>query len=210
MTSRSTCALGALATMLTACGLAPPAGEARGPAVFETCATCHGSDGQGIEEYGAPAIAGLPEWYLRAELEKFQTGARGAHPDDAQGLRMRSMARSMNHEGDVDAIVAYVAAMPAASPTDGSGDAANGQTLYATCAQCHGEHADGDETRGAPPLLHLDGWYVERQIRNFRQGVRGSSPLDATGRTMQPMALGLTDDQAVRDVVAYVRTLRGS
>jgi cbb3-type cytochrome c oxidase subunit III len=200
----------ALAALLTACGLEPPAGDARGPAVFETCATCHGSEGQGMHEYGAPAIAGLPDWYLRAQLDKFQSGARGAHPDDVQGLRMRSMARSLVHEGDVEAIVAYVAALPAVQPNDGSGDATHGQQVYATCAQCHGDNAMGDQTRGAPPLVNLDGWYVETQIHNFRNGVRGASPLDETGRTMAPMALGLADEQSIRDVVAYIRTLRGS
>lgn len=210
MKSRSTCALVALAAVLGACGLEPPPGEARGPAVFETCATCHGAQGEGMREYGAPAIAGLPEWYVRAEVEKFRSGARGAHPDDVQGLRMRGMARSLNHEGDVEAIAAYVAALPPVSPTDGEGDATHGQALYATCAQCHGEHAEGDETRGAPPLVHLDAWYVETQIHNFRSGVRGASPLDESGRTMAPMALGLADDQSIRDVVAYVRSLRGT
>ena len=210
MTSRPACAVVALAVLLTACGLGPPAGEARGPAVFETCATCHGPEGQGMREYGAPAIAGLPEWYLRAQLDKFQSGARGAHPDDVQGLRMRGMARSLNHDGDVDAIVAYVAALPPAMPADGTGDAETGRALYAPCAQCHGARAAGDEARGAPPLVHLDAWYVETQIHNFQGGVRGTSPLDETGRTMQPMALGLADDQSIHDVVAYIRTLRGS
>ncbi len=212
MKSRSTCALAALAVVLGACGLEPPPGEARGPAVFETCATCHGAQGEGMREYGAPAIAGLPEWYLRAELEKFRSGARGAHPDDVQGLRMRGMARSLNHEGDVEAVAAYVAALPPVPPTDGEGegDATHGEALYATCAQCHGERATGDETRGAPPLVNLDAWYVETQIHNFRAGVRGASPLDESGRTMAPMALGLADDQSIRDVVAYVRSLRGT
>ena len=56
--------LGALTTALAlgtaACKPPEPQGSARGPALYQTCASCHGADGGGRQEYGAPAIAGLP------------------------------------------------------------------------------------------------------------------------------------------------------
>jgi cytochrome c oxidase subunit 2 len=188
----------------------PPEGEARGPALFETCAACHGADGGGMQEFEAPAIAGLPEWYLLGQLGKFQSGARGTHADDANGLRMRGMARTLNHDGDVEAVAAYVASLPVQTPSsDLEGDPEHGRELFATCVECHGEDAAGDESRGAPPLTGLDDWYIVSQLQLFKAGIRGTNPQDETGATMRPMALGLADEQAMRDVAAYIRTLRG-
>ena len=50
--------------------------------LFELCVQCHGSVGQGSQLALAPAIAGLSEWYVKAQLEKFKAGHRGLHPDD--------------------------------------------------------------------------------------------------------------------------------
>ena len=38
------------------------ANDDRGRAFFRLCAGCHGSQGEGRFDFGAPAIAGLPEW----------------------------------------------------------------------------------------------------------------------------------------------------
>jgi cytochrome c553 len=188
----------------------PPEGDARGPALYETCAQCHGADGGGMPEFTAPAIAGLPEWYIRAQLEKFQSGARGAHAQDSNGLRMRGMARTLNRPGDVDAVAAYVAGMPVVAPDDVvAGNVEHGRELFATCIQCHGEQGLGDETRHAPPLTNLDGWYIVSSLGLFKEGIRGTNPRDEWGITMRPMSLGLADEQAMADVAAYIRTLRG-
>jgi len=39
-----------------------------------TCATCHGSTGQGSAD--APKLAGLDEAYIKKQLEDFKSGAR--------------------------------------------------------------------------------------------------------------------------------------
>ena len=80
----------ALIATLAACS-EPTPGVERGQALFDTCVPCHGANGQGNQVLGAPAIAGLPQWYVEAQLEKYQTGWRGAHPMDTVGIRMKSM-----------------------------------------------------------------------------------------------------------------------
>ena len=65
-----------------------------GEELFAACKSCHGVDGYGQENIAAPAIAGLPVWYVEAQLVKFRTGVRGAHPDDFEGLRMRPMSQA--------------------------------------------------------------------------------------------------------------------
>ncbi len=195
---------------LGALGCAPevPKGEERARALFATCASCHGEDGSGREAYGAPAIAGLDAWYVRAQLEKFQRGVRGAHPDDAAGLRMRPMSRTLRTPEDVSLVADFVAQLaPKAHAGAVNGDKSRGQSLYATCTTCHGAEAQGNHDQNAPPLRHANPWYLVKQLENFKAGIRGTHPDDQTGAQMRAMALGLSDEQAVRDVVAYIAAM---
>lgn len=201
---------GLCATLAVGCALPQPEGDARGPRLFETCAACHGAEGEGNQEFGGPAIAGMPEWYLLAQLHKFRDGHRGVDPQDRNGLRMRGMARTLNHEGDLEAIAAYVASMPAPAPAPVmGGDAGRGAELYPTCVQCHRENAGGDQAQNAPPLTSLNDWYIVAQLQLFKAGDRGTTPGDETGASMRPMAIGLANEQQMADVAAYIATLRG-
>ena len=121
------------------CGGEPRQGLARGAELYDTCRPCHGTRGEGNVVVGAPAIAGLPRWYVEAQLDKFKKGIRGAHPDDAHGALMRPMARTLNHEGDAGSVAEYVEKMPGthAAATLG-GDPAAGATRYnGVCIACH-------------------------------------------------------------------------
>ncbi|MFT4621774.1 MAG: cytochrome c oxidase subunit 2 [Myxococcota bacterium] len=195
--------------IISACGSAAGQGDARGPVLFgDNCAPCHGGAGQGNASIAAPAIAGLPEWYVLAQLHKFRDGVRGAHADDAPGLRMRPMSRTLEVD-DVPRLAAHVATMPAQEPGRSTvhGDAEKGKAAYATCAACHGAAGEGNEAMSAPPITQLDDWYMATQLHNFKSGVRGANPDDTTGAQMRPMAMMLADDAAVNDVVAYIGTL---
>jgi cytochrome c oxidase subunit 2 len=201
--------LGAVCGTLTHPSTASAEDGARGEILYQLCATCHGDDGAGNELYGAPAIAGMSEWYVAAQLHKFKSGARGAHPDDTQGLRMRPMSRTLLNDADVAAVAGFVAALPKASPpqTLAGGDATRGKTLYAPCSACHGVDASGNQALNGPPLTHTSDWYLLAQIKKFKSGVRGSNAKDKTGALMRPMANTLADDQAMIDVIAYIMTL---
>jgi len=89
----------------------PPVGMVRGAELFETCAPCHGPNGAGNPDIEAPAIAGLPQWYIESQLQSFQAGWRGKHADDLPGLRMRPMAVSLNRDGDIESVAQYVASL---------------------------------------------------------------------------------------------------
>jgi hypothetical protein len=45
------------------------------------------------------------------------------------------------------------------------------------------------------------------QLKNFKSGVRGTNPQDITGAQMRPMSMILADEQAMKDVIAYIQTL---
>ena len=89
-----------------------------------------------------------------------------------------------------------------------SGDAARGKKLYSTCSVCHGAGGEGNEGLGAPGLTGRNDWYLARQIRGFRDGIRGANPADMHGVQMRAAASVLPDDEAVDDVVAYLNTLQ--
>ena len=87
------------------------------------------------------------------------------------------------------------------------GDAAGGKPLFAVCSTCHGLQAEGNPALNAPKLSGQGDWYLKRQLKNFKQGVRGTHEKDVFGKMMAPMAATLSDDAAIDNVVAYIRTL---
>lgn len=149
----------------------------------------------------------MPQWYLASQLKRFQEGLRGKHPDDADGLRMRAMSQQLMSAAEIDAVAEYVAAMPkVTNPSSHSGDTAAGQAVFVRCTPCHGAKGEGNQQLNAPPLAGLDDWYVERQLRKFRAGVRGKVPGDSIGPVMQGMSMTLAPDQ-IAPVAAYVHGL---
>jgi cytochrome c553 len=94
-----------------------------------------------------------------------------------------------------------------APPALAQGDAERGKVLYAVCATCHGDNAQGMPDMNGPALAGREGWYLRRQLQNFKSGARGSDSRDIYGLQMAPMAQLLQDDQAIADVVAYITSL---
>ena len=194
---------------LSGCRLGTTDAATRGQEVFETCVPCHNANGSGNPEIGAPNIAGMKEWYVERELEKFRAGARGMQFNDVEGMRMRPMALSLTNEDDVKAVAHYVETLPPVPHASSlPGDPKAGATLYATCGACHGDNGAGTKDLGAPRIAGVDDWYLATELRKFRSGVRGTNPKDREGRLMRPMARTLADDDAIRNVVAYVETLK--
>jgi cytochrome c553 len=187
---------------------------ARGEKLFALCASCHGDAGEGNALYLAPAIGGLPLWYVQGQLTKFRDGGRGTHFDDLQGMRMRPIARSLSttRGNDLEDVAAYVASLPVPDPepTITGGDAARGATHYAVCQACHGAKGEGVQATNGPPLAKQSDWYVKSSLERFKSGARGSAPNDPNGAVMRGMAAILQDEQAVKDVVAYISGLAGS
>jgi len=186
-------------------------GMGRGHELYDTCIPCHGKHGGGDAELGAPSIAGLPRWYIEAQLEKFRNGKRGTNPADMEGHRMRPMARSLNLPGDVASVAMYVASMPVqqAPMTLALGDTAAGSQRYTTmCIVCHGPDAMGMEAMVAPPLVNQPDWYLIRQLDKFKTGMRGFDSTDTQGQQMAAMSSSMEDHKAMLDVISYIRSLK--
>ena len=67
---------------------------------------------------------------------------------------------------------------------------------YQPCIACHGEAGQGNAELGAPALAGQGAAYLERQLMNYRSGIRGNTPGDLQGAQMKVMA----DTLAVEDI----------
>ena len=195
---------------LSGCRLGNTDAATRGQEVFQTCVPCHNADGSGNSTIGAPNIAGMKKWYVQVQLQKFRAGVRGMQFNDVEGMRMRPMALSVTTDADVEAVAGYVESLPPVThPPALNGDVHAGDNqFHLVCAACHGENGQGNQDVKAPRLAGIDDWYLATQLRKFRSGVRGNSPKDIEGRLMRPMARGLASEDAVRNVVAYIDSLK--
>jgi cytochrome c oxidase subunit 2 len=81
---------------------------ARGRQLYQTCAACHGTDGEGNEAMNAPALAGQNDWYLMNQLVNFKEGYRGYDAQDRYGTQMGMMAQGIPDQTAMKDIVSYI------------------------------------------------------------------------------------------------------
>lgn len=72
------------------------------------CITCHQEDGSGNKDLGAPSLQRQYDWYMLGQIEKFKSGMRGAHPDDAMGATMAAMSQTLDDTTAMHDVVAYI------------------------------------------------------------------------------------------------------
>ena len=191
-----------------------------GESSYAVCVSCHGANGEGNKALNAPKIAGLPDWYVERQLNNYKNGIRGVNAKDVYGQQMRPMAMTLANDEAVRNVTAYIASLkeiPKAQPVAAKSSKPVtvltkpvSEPLYAPCASCHGSEGEGNQKLGAPRLAGQDGWYIERQLRNWRDGIRGTHNEDLYGMQMRPMAISLVDDYAIKKVVNYIGTLKGA
>ncbi|HNP62870.1 MAG TPA: c-type cytochrome [Woeseiaceae bacterium] len=189
--------------------MATPDGNASiGAVQYAVCAACHGQAGEGNVTMNAPKIAGMPDWYLKRQIQNYKRGLRGVHPDDKFGQQMVGMVASLPNDTAINNVTAHIATFPD-NPPDSTieGDPAHGRKLYAVCAYCHGGDGMGNQALNAPRIAGMSDWYIARQLSNFKEGVRGAHPGDYYGFQMGLMGQSLHDEQAVNDIIAYINTL---
>ncbi len=98
-----------------------------------------------------------------------------------------------------------------ARAVDSNSKTSPGTALYAACARCHGDQGEGSEATSAPRLAGREGWFIKKQIRQFRQRERGKNDSNETGflppeartQLMHPVA----DDLSRADTKALIAHL---
>ena len=70
---------------------------------------------------------------------------------------------------------AWIAAQPTFAETQNipEPDLAAGQAAYAICATCHGAQGEGNPQLNSPKIAGQQAWYLERQLKHFKEGARG-------------------------------------
>lgn len=181
---------------------------AAGQVLYATCSTCHGARAEGNRDLNAPKLSGQAAWYLVRQLQQFKGGLRGVHEDDTFGKQMVSFASALPDDAAIRNVVAYISSLPDVRPTPTVfGNPDEGQKRFATCAACHGNRGQGIWSTRAPRLANQSDWYVVRQLKHFRDGVRGSHRENFDGAQMAAIAKVLRDDRTINDLVDYMHTL---
>jgi len=165
-------------------------GNGRGAA---PCMACHGADGGGQSAAGFPRLAGLPEAYLRKQLDDFANSSR-------INATMQPVAMALS-DAERDVLAAYYSKLPIPAPAPSSplkDDVAQlGQALATrgrwsdtlpACEQCHGPGGIGVGNH-FPPLSGQSSTYIGNELHAWQQGSRHNDPM----QLMQSVAGKLND-----------------
>lgn len=180
----------------------------QGKKLYQNCLACHGVSAQGNQALKAPALAGQHQWYLAKQLKDLQSGIRGAHPEDVLAKQMAPFVSNLTAT-DIINLSSYLSSLPVSSnDSELTGDLKNGYRYYQSkCGACHGETGQGNKVFKAPKISGLSGSYLQRQMSNFRNGIRGNQKGDKLGRQMALMAR-MSSGQELNDILFYLESGR--
>jgi cytochrome c553 len=184
--------------------------------IMETCAACHGKNGEGGSEGTYPRLAGLRARYIAKQLRAFKSKERInipmypyaierdlPEPDVLDVARLLSKIELPTEMPELDESASALQRLRAADSVfnvpRAPGDVARGAELYqAKCRKCHGKQAWG---RGSSPQLagqHTA--YVRRQIELYQKGKR-----TVADERMQKV-IDTLDGKDIQDLLAYFST----
>lgn len=174
------------------------------------CATCHGWEAQGSPAHQAPSIAGLDVDYLLTQMNAYATGQRGSHSQDHYGAQMALIARAYP-ESMRQQLAKLIAALPPVDEIEGNavkGDIERGKNLYATCTACHGSAAEGNAKLRAPALNRFSQTYLQHQLNNYKNGIRGGSGSSADDQAMRALVQSISPKTTqIEDIVAHIASI---
>ena len=186
------------------CAVCSGEGQANMPAAAASCGACHNA--AVTNTTGAPELNGQHEFYLHKQLEQWQNGTRGQHPDDSRGQQMAAIAKTLTAD-DISILARYFSQLPVAAVTATTTDAAlldKGRRIYiGNCGACHGDKAQGNLALNAPALSMLRAEYLALQLNHFNSGVRGTAKSDRPGRQMALISRSLSPAD-IQAVAAYI------
>lgn len=195
------------AVYATETATATPVGDAQaGAKKVTTCIACHGQDGNTSLMPLYPKLGGQHASYLAVQLSKFKSGVRNEPT-------MTPMAKPLSDQDMLD-IAAYFG-----SQARKLGEASNqelaqkGRAIYLggnktkgvpACMACHSPTGLGNSAAKYPVLSGQNAAYVEKQLNDYKNGVRGSSGTDMNETMMRDIAMRLSPEEikAVADYAA--------
>jgi cytochrome c553 len=149
---------------------------AHGAVLFQACASCHGTTGNGMDDGSVPRIAGQHFRVLVRQLVDYRYELRwDIRMEHYAGRGLLKDARSI---ADVSAYVSQLARDAPRNVGDGS-LLRHGALIYRErCAECHGEAGQGDGRAFTPRLA---GQHYAYLLRQMYDGVDGRRPNCSAG-----------------------------
>ena len=170
---------------------------AHGAALYDTCAACHGKNGEGVRDGTVPAIARQPFTIIAKQLVDFRVGAR----TDARMAHFAD-SRHLAYSQHIADVAAYIATLPSPPPQPAASRevVTRGARVYTrSCERCHGAAGEGKEDSLAPRLASQHSDYLMRQLVDAAEGRR--PPMVSTHSALVG-ALSVDDRVAVTSYLA--------
>lgn len=190
--------LSLLAASFNSIAADPDAGKQKA----QTCAACHGADGNSANPVW-PNLAGQSTEYLVKELSDFKSGAR-------KNPTMTPMANPLSKEDMAD-VAAYFHSQKIKTGEANPDLVDAGKKMYRSgnpetgvpaCMACHGPDGAGNPAAVYPALRGQHAEYTAKTLKEFRSGRRSNDP----NKIMRIVA-GKMSDKEIEAVADYIQGL---
>ncbi|MCX7169908.1 MAG: c-type cytochrome [Proteobacteria bacterium] len=155
-----------------------------GKALAESCAKCHGEDGNS-KVPGTPSLAGQQPHYLVTAIEEYHQGERKSAPMTSQ-----PGSNKMNLE---QLAWYYASQTPAQRTAPSFGDPVAGEPATAMCGGCHGSKGVSTDA-STPTLAGQDARYLVNSMNAYKKNRQNWG--------MQRYIAGLTEKD-IENIAAY-------
>lgn len=168
----------------------------------QTCAACHGVDGNSVNALW-PNLSGQGAEYLQKQMMDFRSGARSND-------QMSPMAANLS-DPDIADLAAYFAGQKAKIGAADPAQVENGERLYRAgnvssglpaCMACHGPTGSGNPAAAYPALGGQHADYTMVQLKSFKTEHRAN---DNTA-VMRSIATKMTNAD-IKAVASYIQGL---
>jgi len=168
----------------------------------QTCAACHGPDGNSSNP-DWPKLAGQSSEYLVKQLSDFKSGAR-------KNPQMTAMAANLSMQ-DMEDLAAYFSSQTTRIGTTSKDELEPGRKIYRAgnadtgvpaCMACHGPDGAGNPAAAYPRLSGQHASYDVKQLKDFRSGDRSNDP----NKIMRIVTAHMTDKE-IGAVADYIQGL---
>jgi cytochrome c553 len=175
-----------------------------GRAKAQTCAACHGIDGNSVTP-DWPMLAGQHAGYIVRQLRAFKEGER-------TDVTMKPFADMLSEQDMLDVAAYFESQTPAPKGADPS-LVGLGQQIYrggvpsrgvAACIACHGPEGNGNPLAAYPRIGGQHAAYTTKQLNLYRTGDRRSDV--ELNQMMRNVASQLFEDE-IRALASYVQGL---
>ena len=182
--------------------------EKSGKEAYEiSCKACHGDNGAGGKEFGdGPNLTILKDDYSKQQFKAILEGKRKGPGTEKM---LKALKDSKLSEKEIQAAFDYAIKLPEAkSNHKGFGNENIGKGKFMICATCHGQKGEGyiNPAIPAPRIAGQADFYIVDAIKSFKANHRGNDT--PGGMQMKAMSATLVTEDDIKNVAAYIRTLK--